>query len=94
MEKTKFQKEVMIYLKNIYIKCIHLTEKVQELEQKIVILKDVSMKGFRATGTCFEQMKAVTNACCEEARGAREDLAEYGGCIEESTFDTYQTRIV
>ena len=95
MENKQFQKEVMLYLKNIVNKCINLSEKVCELGKKIVNLENVMMQGFRATGIAFNQMKTVTAACCEEARGAREDLAEYGGVIENSTFDTYmKTRIV
>ena len=54
------------------------------------------MEGFRATGTAFYQMKTVTQAVVNETKSVKENLEEYGGVIEGSSyFDTnMRTHIV
>ena len=79
MENSKFEKEVMLYLRNLAAKFHHLSQKVIELKQ-------IMYKGFRATGTAFNQTKDVVNALAKATEETRLDLAEYGGVIEADSF--------
>lgn len=82
IENDPFKKEVLLYLRNLAIKYNSMISRLDALEA-------LMMKGFRATGECFNQTKVVCQAIADEARETKENLAEYGGVIESSTFDTY-----
>ena len=77
--ETKFEDEVMLYLRNIVTKMHALFKRMDKLEQ-------IMMAGFRATGTAFHQTKTVVQAVVNEVGQTREDLSEYGGIIQESTY--------
>ena len=79
MDNSKFEKEVMLYLRN-------LAAKFHDLSQKVVELKRLMYEGFRATGTAFNQTKEVVNALARATDETRMDLAEYGGVIEADSF--------
>ena len=77
--ETKFEDEVMKYLGNIVTKMYVLFKRMDKLEK-------IMMEGFRATGTAFHQTKTVVQAVVDEVGQTREDLSEYGGIIQESTY--------
>ena len=77
--ETKFEDEVMLYLRNIVTKMHALFKRMDKLEQ-------IMMAGFRATGTAFHQTKTVVQAVVNEVGQTREDLSKYGGIIQESTY--------
>jgi hypothetical protein len=76
---SKFEKEVMLYLRNLASKFHHLSEKLNRLEK-------IMMAGFKATGTAFSQTKEVVNKLAEATEETRINLAEYGGVIEADSF--------
>ena len=76
---SKFEKEVMLYLRNLASKFHYLSEKMNRLEE-------IMMKGFQATGMAFHQTKEVVNKLAEATEETRNDLAEYGGVIEAESF--------
>ena len=82
IENDPFKKEVMLYLRNLATKHARLVERINNIESLL-------MKGFQATGVAFNQTKIVCQAIADEARETKENLAEYGGVIESSTFDSY-----
>ena len=78
---SKFENEVMLYLRNLAAKFHHLSEKMNRLEK-------IMMKGFQATGMAFHQTKEVCQAIVDETKKNTEHLDEFGGTIEaESYFD-------
>ena len=78
---SKFENEVMLYLRN-------LTSKFQYLSEKLHRLEEIMLKGFQATGMAFHQTKEVCQAIVNETRQNTEHLDEFGGTIEaESYFD-------
>jgi len=78
--ELKFQKDVMVYLKNIVGKMILLNERVHKLEK-------IMMSGFRATGTAFHQTKTCVKALANLQESTMEDLAECSGVIREATWN-------
>ena len=76
---SKFEKDVMKYLRNLATKMIHLSEQMDKLESII-------MSGFQATGMAFNQTKEVVNKLAQATEDTRNDLAEYGGVIEADSF--------
>ena len=76
---SKFEKEVMKYLRNLATKMINLSEKLDKLEK-------IMMSGFQATGTAFNQTKEVVNKLAQATEDTRDDLATYGGVIEADSF--------
>ena len=76
---SKFEKDVMKYLRNLATKMIHLSEQMDKLESII-------MSGFQATGRAFNQTKEVVNKLAQATEDTRNDLAEYGGVIEADSF--------
>ena len=89
---SKFEKDVMLYLRNIVNKMINLSEKVNSLHNRIGVLESVLMDGFRATGAAFNQTKEVCQASVNETRSVKDNLEEYGGIIEGSSY--FDTRVV
>jgi hypothetical protein len=78
---SKFENEVMLYLRN-------LTSKFQYLSEKLHRLEEIMLKGFQATGMAFHQTKEVCQAIVDETKKNTEHLDEFGGTIEaESFFD-------
>ena len=53
------------------------------LETKQTEMQAKMMKGFRATSNCFEQCKAVIQACTNEIKVVREELSEHAGAISD-----------
>ena len=93
VERTPFQKEVMLYLRNWAAWKHGFSKKVEKIhtrldciEIKIAEVLATTFQVGRACGTAFEQTKTVINALSEEASACREDLAEYGGTIIESSW--------
>ena len=76
---SKFEKEVMKYLRNLATKMIHLSEQMDKLEK-------IMMSGFQATGRAFNQTKEVVNKLAQATEDTRNDLAVYGGTIEADSF--------
>jgi hypothetical protein len=76
---SKFEKEVMIYLRELPSKFHNLSEKLDKLEK-------IMMVGFKATGTAFSQTKEVVNKLAMVTEETRNNLAEYGGVIEAESF--------
>ena len=76
---SKFEKDVMKYLRNLATKMIHLSEQMDKLE-------NIMMSGFQATGRAFNQTKEVVNKLAQATEDTRNDLAEYGGVIEADSF--------
>ena len=76
---SKFEKDVMKYLRNLATKMIHLSENMDKLEK-------IMMSGFQATGMAFNQTKEVVNKLAQATEDTRNDLAEYGGVIEADSF--------
>ena len=81
-----FKAEVMLYLRNLAAKFHYLSTQVEKVHERLDHLEEVLMQGFRATGTAFQQTKEVVQAVVNETKETREDLAEYGGVIRESTY--------
>ena len=77
----KFEKEIMLYLRNIVNKCIRLDKKVDMLNTRLDELREVTMNLGKACGTAFGQTKHVIQHLAETAEETREELAEYGGTI-------------
>jgi len=75
MEKT----EVMKYLRNIVTKLHVVFRKLDKIEKMM-------NEGFRATGIAFHQTKTVVQAVVNEVGLTREELSEYGGVIQDSTY--------
>ena len=75
----KFEENVMLYLRNIVTKINHMNKRMNKLEKTMV-------DGFRATGTAFNQTKTVVQAVVNEVGQTREELLEYGGVIEASSY--------
>ena len=90
----EFQKQVMLYLRNLASKFHHLSQEVEKVHARLDVLESVLMEGFRATGTAFHQTKEVCNAIAQQTRETKENLEEYGGIIEGSSFFDGTTRIV
>ena len=78
-KKTEFQEEVLMLLRNIVAKLRVLTEKIEKVDSAA---QNLGM----ACGQAFLQVKGVVNKLADEQRECREDLAEYGGTITDSTF--------
>ena len=85
-EADPFKDEVMLYLRNLAAKFHYLSTQVEKVHDRLDHLEDVVLRGFRATGTAFQQTKEVVQAVVNETKETREDLAEYGGVIRESTY--------
>ena len=92
MEAEKHRNEVMLYLRNIVTKCINLSAEVKKLHDRVDVLESVLMDGFRATGAAFNQTKEVCQAIVNETRSVKDNLEEYGGIIEGSSY--FDTRVV
>ena len=90
--ESKFEKEVMLYLRNLVNKMSYLTKSVDSLHNRIDVLESVLMDGFRATGTAFNQTKEVCQAIVNETRSVKDNLEEYGCIIEGSSY--FDTRVV
>jgi hypothetical protein len=90
--ESKFEKDAMLYFRNIVNKMINISEKVNSLHKRIDVLESVLMDGFRATGTAFSQTKEVCQAIVNETRSVKSNLEEYGGIIEGSSY--FDTRVV
>ena len=94
MADKKFQTEVMLYLRNLTSKFHHLSEEVAKIHSRLDVLESVLMDGFRATSTAFNQTKTVCQAIVDETRQTKENLEEFGGIIEESSYFDGTTRTV
>ena len=81
-----FKEEVMLYLRNLAAKFHYLSDQVLKVHERLDRLEEVQMQGFRATGTAFRQTKEVVQAVVDETAATREELAEYGGVIQQSTY--------
>ena len=77
----------MKYLRNLVTKFHYITDKIIQIEKNQAELHSLLVKGFRATGTAFEQTKTVCNAIVNEQISTKQALDSYGGVIEGSTFD-------
>ena len=78
-QKTEFQEEVLMLLRNIVAKLRVLTEKIEKVDSAA---KSLGM----ACGQAFLQVKGVVNKLADEQQETRMDLSEYGGTIEAATF--------
>ena len=76
---NKFEEDVLLYLRNIIAKLRVLSERVDKMESRAL-----SLGG--ACSAAFLQVKDVVNKLYEEQTATREDLSEYGGVIQQSTF--------
>ena len=76
---TRFEEECMQYLRNIVAKLRLLNDRIDKMEEKALGLGV-------AASHAFSQVKEVVNKLYIEQAETREDLAEYGGVIESSTF--------
>ena len=85
-EVDPHKSEVLKYLRNLSAKFHYMCTKVENLDKRLDKIETILMSGFRATGTAFKQTKEVVQAVVNETRDVREDLAEYGGVIESSTY--------
>jgi len=96
LEVDPWKAEMLLYLRNLAGKFHYVSEQVKKLHDRMDVLESVLMEGFRATGTAFYQMKTVTQAVVNETKSVKENLEEYGGVIEGSSyFDTnMRTHIV
>jgi hypothetical protein len=83
---SKFEKDVLLYLRNLAGKFYCLSDKLNILTEKVDKLEAIMMKGFQATGMAFHQTKVVVNKLAEATEETRNDLAEYGGVIETDSF--------
>ena len=95
-EVDPHKSEVLKYLRNLSAKFHYMCTKVENLDKRLDKIETILMSGFRATGTAFKQTKEVVQAVVNETRDVREDLAEYGGVIQDSTYfdPLMRTRIV
>ena len=94
MTDKNFEQQVMLYLRNLAAKFHHLSEQVAKVHSRLDVLESVLMEGFRATSTAFNQTKTVCQAIVNETRETKEQLEEYGGVIEGSSYFGGTTRIV
>jgi len=92
-QNAKFQKEVMLYLRNLAAWKHTFSEGIKKLNNRIDVIEiklceilEGTQKLGRACHQAFSQTKEVINALSEEAKSTREDLAEYGGVICEDTW--------
>ena len=78
--------EMLLYLRNLAGKFHYVSEQVKKLHDRMDVLESVLMHGFRATGTAFNQMKEVTQAVVNETKSVKEDIYEFGGIVEGSSY--------
>ena len=87
------EKEVLKYLKNIVNKLINLNARIHQLEQKQVEMEKIVCSGFayinkgmRANNEAWQQTKTIMSELANVQEETRDDLADYGGTIQESTW--------
>jgi hypothetical protein len=86
LEADPWKAEMLLYLRNLAGKFHYVSTQVQKIHERLDVLESVLMDGFRATGTAFNQMKTVTQAVVNETKSVKEDLYEFGGIIESSSY--------
>ena len=86
LEADPWKAEMLLYLRNLSGKFHYVSEQVEKIHSRLDVLEAVLMDGFRATGTAFNQMKTVSQAIVNETKSVKEDLYEYGGIIESSSY--------
>jgi histidinol dehydrogenase len=89
-----------LYSRNIARKFHYLCEQVKKLhnrldaiEIQLAVVSKVTKKLGQACGEAFHQTKEVIKHLHEEQAQTREDLSEYGGVIQGSTWDI-NTKVV
>ena len=80
---TKFEdllKQILAKLEKLENQSKNTTGRIEQLEKKVTALG-------RACGGAFQQTKVVINALKEKTEELGESFDEYGGIIQDSTFD-------
>ena len=68
-------------------KLVEITERLTAFGRQVAKLEERTHQLGVACGMAFQQVKTVVEHLTEAVDGTRQDLAEYGGTITESTWD-------
>ena len=93
-EYSKFEKESLLYSRNLATKFHYLSEEVNKIQNRldcieiqIAEVSKVTCGLGQACGQAFNQTKRVIQHLHEEQAQTREDLGEYGGLLVEDSWD-------
>ena len=75
----EFQKQVLGHLRNITTQLTNLGSRLDTLEYKF-------RQGIKCHSEAFNQIRTVCQALANETRQTKENLEQYGGVIEQSSF--------
>ena len=102
MEPSKFEKESMLYSRNLaakfhYLVCAvdKISKRLESIETKLEEVSNITQKLGVACGKAFGQTKEVITHLHNEQALTRDELSMYGGHLIEDSWDIgTRTRVI